>query len=415
MMSNINGTTLNNIDPILSFRDFISSQTISSGNSRVIATQEYIPVAESLLETSHIQLTESQICILEFIKENKLNPEKWILLNEEDYSERVKNWFNEHFFKPTGKVIGDAVEWVKTLGSNLMDAVGSVVSKIMESMKEVWEVIKIDTNSWYLGNKSLKRQVTMTINQQFGAVGESLNENTEDFISELTKESSQLSNMFVESVQNIIEGESFASKVTMSINKFLNESKNSEHTLDSSINNTILTLLPDAIKEGGLKIDQFSNSIKKGNIRRFNESYSVNEVFDFLGDFYNWCLEKLAFFPPFSWLQELKDGLKNNNLDNMLEGASTFLSKYFGVPGPYQFDKLNPIYSVIGSALIEFGQYQLIQKLLAIVVFPIPILGPIVSFMLMIYGFFILAQIIFELIENFSSGEEEGAQVQPTN
>ena len=50
--------------------------------------------------------------------------------------------------------------------------------------------------------------------------------NTEVFISELTKESSQLSNMFVESVKNIIEGESFASKVTMSINKFLNESKN---------------------------------------------------------------------------------------------------------------------------------------------------------------------------------------------
>lgn len=415
MKNNINRNTLNNIDPILSFRDFITSQTATSGKSRVIASQEYIPVAESLLASSTIELTESQTCILNFIKENKLNPDKWILLSEDDYFQKVGNWFNEHFFKPTGKVIGDAVEWLKILGSNFMDAVGSVVSKIMESMKEVWEVVKIDTNSWYLGNKSLKRQVTMTINQQFGAVGESLNENTEDFISELTKESSQLSNMFVESVKNIIEGESFASKVTMSINKFLNESKNSEHSLDSSLNNTVLTLLPDAIIEGSLKIDDFSKPIKKANIRKFNESYSVNEVFDFLGDFYNWCLEKLAFFPPFSWLQELKDGLKNNNLDNMLEGASAFLSKYFGVPGPYQFDKLDPIYSVICSALIEFGQYQLIQKLLAIVVFPIPILGPIVSFMLTLYGFFILAQIIFELIENFNSGQDENTQLQPTN
>ena len=141
----------------------------------------------------------------------------------------------------------------------------------------------------------------------------------------------------------------------------------------------------------------------------------MNEVFEFIGDFYSWCIEKLESFPPFSWLKEFKDELKNNNMDNMLEGASIFLSKYFGVPGPYQFDKLDPIYSVICSALINFGEYQLIQKLLSIVVFPIPILGPIVSFMLTIYGFFILFQIIFELIENFSSEESENTQMQPTN
>ena len=414
-MNNINKNTLNNIDPILSFRDFISCQTMSHGKSRVIVTQEYIPVAESLLESSHIQLTESQICILEFIKENKLNLEKWVLLNEDDWYQQIEDWFNQNIYKPSEKIIKDAIYWLKILGSNLMDAVSSVVSKIMGSMKEVWEVSKIDTNSWYLGNKSLKRQVTMSINQQFGAVSESLNENTEVFISELTKESSQLSNMFVESVKNIIEGESFASKVTMSINKFLNESKNSEYSLDTSLNNSVLILLPNAITEGSLKISQFSKPIKEGKIRRFDESYSVNEVFEFIGDFYSWCIEKLESFPPFSWLKEFKDELKNNNTDNMLEGASIFLSKYFGVPGPYQFDKLDPIYSVICSALINFGEYQLIQKLLSIVVFPIPILGPIVSFMLTIYGFFILFQIIFELIENFSSEESENTQMQPTN
>ena len=414
-MNNINKNTLNNIDPILSFRDFISCQTMSHGKSRVIVTQEYIPVAESLLESSHIQLTESQICILEFIKENKLNLEKWVLLNEDDWYQQIEDWFDQNIYKPSEKIIKDAIYWLKILGSNLMDAVSSVVSKIMESMKEVWEVSKIDTNSWYLGNKSLKRQVTMSINQQFGAVSESLNENTEVFISELTKESSQLSNMFVESVKNIIEGESFASKVTMSINKFLNESKNSEYSLDTSLNNSVLILLPNAITEGSLKISQFSKPIKEGKIRRFDESYSVNEVFEFIGDFYSWCIEKLESFPPFSWLKEFKDELKNNNTDNMLEGASIFLSKYFGVPGPYQFDKLDPIYSVICSALINFGEYQLIQKLLSIVVFPIPILGPIVSFMLTIYGFFILFQIIFELIENFSSEESENTQMQPTN
>ena len=414
-MNNINKNTLNNIDPILSFRDFISCQTMSHGKSRVIVTQEYIPVAESLLESSHIQLTESQICILEFIKENKLNLEKWVLLNEDDWYRQIEDWFDQNIYKPSEKIIKDAVYWLKILGSNLMDAVSSVVSKIMGSMKEVWEVSKIDTNSWYLGNKSLKRQVTMSINQQFGAVSESLNENTEAFISELTKESSQLSNMFVESVKNIIEGESFASKVTMSINKFLNESKNSEYSLDTSLNNSVLILLPSAITEGSLKISQFSKPIKEGKIRRFDESYSVNEVFEFIGDFYSWCIEKLESFPPFSWLKEFKDELKNNNMDNMLEGASIFLSKYFGVPGPYQFDKLDPIYSVICSSLINFGEYQLIQKLLSIVVFPIPILGPIVSFMLTIYGFFILFQIIFELIENFSSEESENTQMQPTN
>lgn len=414
-MNNINKNTLNNIDPILSFRDFISCQTMSYGKSRVIVTQEYIPVAESILESSHIQLTESQICILEFIKENKLNLEKWVLLNEDDWYQKIEDWFNQNIYKPSEKIIKDAVHWLKILGSNLMDAVSSVVSKIMGSMKEVWEVSKIDTNSWYLGNKSLKRQVTMSINQQFGAVSESLNENTEAFISELTKESSQLSNMFVESVKNIIEGESFASKVTMSINKFLNESKNSEYSLDSSLNNSVLILLPNAITEGSLKISQFSKPIKEGKIRRFDESYSVNEAFEFIGDFYSWCIEKLESFPPFSWLKEFKDELKNNNMDNMLERASIFLSKYFGVPGPYQFDKLDPIYSVICSALINFGEYQLIQKLLSIVVFPIPILGPIVSFILTIYGFFILFQIIFELIENFSSGESENSEIQPTN
>lgn len=417
MIDNIKGNTLNNLDPILSFRDFITSQKTSIGYSHALITNEYIPVAESLLESISIQLNEAQKCILEFIKENKLNPESWVLLSEDDYFQKVQNWFSENFFKPTEKAISGAIDWVKKLGSDLTNAVSSVVSKIMESMKDIWETVKIDTNSWYLGNKSLKRQVTMSINQQFGAVGESLNENSEDFISELTKESSQLSNMFVESVKNIVEGESFASKVTMSINKILNESNNHNYSLNSSLNISVSELLPDAIKEGVLKVEQFPIASKKGNIRRFNEHNSVNEAFEFIDNFFNWCIEKLEVFPPFSWLKEWTNELEvKNSLNKTLEGASTFLTKYFGIPGPYQFEKLDPIYSVIITALIDFGKYQLVNKVVTAILPFIPVVGPILSFMLTIYGFFILAQVIFELIESFNSGGNETAtEPQPTN
>jgi len=417
MIHNIKGNTLNTVDPILSFRDFITSQKSPIGHSHTLIANEYIPVAESLLESTFIQLNEAQKCILEFIKENKLNPEKWILLNEDDYYQRVQDWFSENFFNPTEKIISGAIEWVKIYGSNLTNAVSAVVSKFMESVKNIWETVKIDTNSWYLGNKSLKRQVTMSINQQFGAVGESLNENSEDFISELTKESSQLNNMFVESVKNIVEGESFASKVTMSINKMLNESNSYNYSFNSSLNGTISELLPNAIKEGVLNVEQFPIASKKGNIKRFDEHNSVNEAFEFIDNFFNWCVSKLEVLPPFSWLKEWMNELEiKNNLNQTLEGASAFLTKYFGIPGPYQFEKLDPIYSVIITGLIDFGKYQLVNKVLTAILPFIPIVGPILSFMLTIYGFFILAQIIFELIESFNGGgDETSTEPQPTN
>jgi hypothetical protein len=48
-------------------------------------------------------------------------------------------------------------------------------------------------------------------------------------------------------------------------------------------------------------------------------------------------------------------------------------------------------------------------------IFPIPILGPAVSFLLTIYGFFILAQVIFELIEGYNNSELQDAQPEPAN
>lgn len=416
MIDKIKENTLNTINPILSFNDFIGSQK-NQGYSHALITNEYIPIAESLLESTSFVLTESQRCILEFVKEHKLNPNSWHLLKEDSgYFQKVKDWFSENFFKSTENIIGGAVDWIKKLGSDLSNAVSSVISKIMEEIKEVWESVKVETNSWYLGNKSLKRQVTMSINQQLDSVTESLNENSEDFMAELTKESSQLSNMFVESVNNIIEGEAFASKVTMSINKIINESNKPDHLFNASLNESVMNLIPSAINEGVLDINSLSNPVSKRNIRRFNESHSVNEAFEFIDSFFKWCIDKLTILPPFNWLKEWTNELElKDNLNESLERASVFLSKYFGVPGPYKFEKLNPIYTVIVSGLIEFGKFSLVQKLLAMFIFPIPILGPAVSFLLTIYGFFILAQVIFELIEGYNNSELQDAQPEPAN
>jgi hypothetical protein len=80
---------------------------------------------------------------LEFVKEHKLNPNSWHLLKEDSgYFQKVKDWFSENFFKSTENIIGGAVDWIKKLGSDLSNAVSSVISKIMEEIKVFWGIIK---------------------------------------------------------------------------------------------------------------------------------------------------------------------------------------------------------------------------------------------------------------------------------
>ena len=406
-MNKINKSELNNLESILSFKDFIGSNKII-GHSMI--NKQYIPIAESLLESNSFDLSESQVCILEFVKTKRYNPEIWIKLHEENYFEQVKNWFSENFLQAGANVISGAIDWLKKLGSGLVQAVSSVVEKIMDSIKDTWEMVKVETSSWYLGNKSLKRQVTMSINQQFGGVSESLNEEEQgqmnELWAELSKESSQLNTMFFESVKNIIEGEAFASKVTMSINKAVNESSVSDYALNNSLNASISNLLPKAIKEGVIDINSISSKSIKRNIKSFDEIDSVNEVFQYIDQFYKWCMGVLESLPPFSWLKGLTEHLEKNS-NEALEYMSKFLTDNFGIPGPYKFEKMGPIFAVIVSALIEYTKYTLIHKVLAFTIFPIPIVGPILSFLMTLYGFFVLTQVIFEVIQNFQGNGEE--------
>lgn len=409
-MNKINKSELNNLESILSFKDFIGSNKII-GHSMI--NKQYIPIAESLLESNSFDLSESQVCILEFVKNKRYNPEIWIKLHEDNYFEQVRNWFNENFLQAGANVISGAIDWLKKLGAGLVQAVSSVVEKIMDSIKDTWEVVKVETSNWYLGNKSLKRQVTMSINQQFGGVSESLNEEEQgqmnELWAELSKESSQLNTMFFESVKNIIEGEAFASKVTMSINKAVNESSVSDYALNNSLNASISNLLPKAIKEGVIDINSISSKSIKRNIKSFDEIDSVNEVFQYIDQFYKWCMGVLESFPPFSWLKGLTEHLEKNS-NEALEYMSKFLTDNFGIPGPYKFEKMGPIFAVIVSALIEYTKYTLIHKVLAFTIFPIPIIGPILSFLMTLYGFFVLTQVIFEVIQNFQS---DGGEMQP--
>jgi hypothetical protein len=400
---------LKNRQPILSFDDYFQKKTIS--NSRYI-TSSYIPVAESILESENIYITEDQRYILLFVSEQNLSFYDWHLLEEDSWFSKLNTWLGDTVDK-TATALKGAINWVVELGSNLASAVSSVVSKIMDGVKGTWESVKIETNKWFSGNKSLKRQITISLNQQINGVKESLNEKDYDEYKELwnmlSRETGQLSSMFVDSVGKIINGEVFASKVTMSLNKAINESKDSYHIQDS-IKNSIAELLPSAIKEGLIDIDNHKMlNTSRLKIGSFNEMKKINESIEILEKFYEWACSKLDMLPPFSWIKEFSESIKTNTNES-LEYASKFLHDNFGIAGPYEFKVMGPTFAILISAISDFGKFMLIDKIIAGmagILIPIPGISQLVMFLLTIYAFWVLGEAIYELISDFSDGNSE--------
>lgn len=384
---------------VLSFQDFLDKSNLSE--SFFPLHNQYVPIAETILSNKNFILEEEQKCILEYVAYKKININDWILLKtNEGWFEDASNWFKEKIVKPVSNLASGAINWLVTLGSNIVNAIKSVVDKIMDGIQGIWEFVKLETNSWFGGNKSLKRQMTISVNQQLGMIKESLNETDAEknriIWDSLSKETGQLSNMFVESVNKLIKGEAFASKVTLSINKAVNES-NVNKVVETGITSSILEMIPNAINEGILSIDKLSYSQNTKNIKSFKEVKKVNEVFEYIDKFYDWCIGALNNLPPFNIINNfVSDFQKNSN--EMLETASKFLTDNFGVPGPYKFEMLGPVFSVLFSLIVEFGKYHLINKAIGFVVAPIPVIGPIVMFLLTIYSFFILGEIIMDVI-----------------
>lgn len=390
--------------PILSFNDYFQSKVILTTRNN---SHSYIPIAETILESEDIYLNDNQRSILTFVSEEKLSFYDWNLLYEDDYFSKLNLWLQDTIGK-TANALKSAINWVIELGSNLASAISSVVTKIMDGVKSAWESVKIETNKWFSTNKSLKRQITISINQQISGLKESLNEMDTDEYREvwnlLSKETGQLSSMFVDSVSNIINGEVFASKVTMSLNKAVNESRDNVH-IEHSIKNSICELLPDAIREGAIDI----NSHKKLNIATlkvgsFGEMKKLNESIEMLDKFYEWACSKLDMLPPFSWIKEFSENIKNNTNDS-LEYASRFLHNHFSVAGPYEFKVIGPTFAILISALSDFGKYILIDNIIAGLagfLIPIPGVSQFVMFLLTLYAFVVLGEVIYELISDFS-------------
>lgn len=390
--------------PILSFNDYFQSKVILTTRNN---SHSYIPIAETILESEDIYLNDNQRSILTFVIEEKLSFYDWNLLYEDDYFSKLNLWLQDTIGK-TANALKSAINWVVELGSNLASAISSVVTKIMDGVKSAWESVKIETNKWFSTNKSLKRQITISINQQISGLKESLNEMDTDEYREvwnlLSKETGQLSSMFVDSVSNIINGEVFASKVTMSLNKAVNESRDNIH-IEHSIKNSICELLPDAIREGVIDI----NSHKKLNIATlkvgsFGEMKKLNESIEMLDNFYEWACSKLDMLPPFSWIKEFAENIKNNTNDS-LEYASRFLHNHFSIAGPYEFKVIGPTFAILISALSDFGKYILIDNIIAGLagfLIPIPGVSQFVMFLLTLYAFLVLGEVIYELISDFS-------------
>lgn len=390
--------------PILSFNDYFQSKVILTTRNN---SHSYIPIAETILESEDIYLNDNQRSILTFVSEEKLSFYDWNLLYEDDYFSKLNLWLQDTIGK-TANALKSAINWVIELGSNLASAISSVVTKIMDGVKSAWESVKIETNKWFSTNKSLKRQITISINQQISGLKESLNEMDTDEYREvwnlLSKETGQLSSMFVDSVSNIINGEVFASKVTMSLNKAVNESRDNVH-IEHSIKNSLCELLPDAIREGAIDI----NSHKKLNIATlkvgsFGEMKKLNESIEMLDKFYEWACSKLDMLPPFSWIKEFSENIKNNTNDS-LEYASRFLHNHFSVAGPYEFKVMGPTFAILISALSDFGKYILIDNIIAGLagfLIPIPGVSQFVMFLLTLYAFLVLGEVIYELISDFS-------------
>ena len=297
------------------------------------------------------------------------------------------------------------------MGSNITSAIKSVVDKIMNGVQDVWEMVKVETNNWFSTNKSLKRQMTIAVNQQVETIKESLlyEDNKQDMLwSTLSKETGQLSNMFVESINKIVKGEAFASRVTMSINKAVNNPISQSKMMEKELTYSVMNVIPNAINEGILdihKINMFDNK----RVKSFHEMNKVNEVFEYIDKFYEWCIGMLDKIPPFNLLNGFVQKMEKNG-NETLEDASKFLTENFGVPGPYKFESLGPIFAVLISVIVQFGKYVLINKAIGLVVAPIPVIGPLVMFLLSIYGFWILGEIVMDLFKG--DGNEVQTQTQ---
>lgn len=403
---------------VLSFQDFLNNHLSESFS---FFNDEYIPIAESILSNEGFILEEEQRCILEYVSHKRININDWILLKtNEGWFEDATNWFKEKIATPVANAASGAINWLVALGSNITNAIKTVVDKIMNSIQDIWEMVKVETNNWFGGNKSLKRQMTIAVNQQMEMVKESLNETLGEknrvLWDSLSKETGQLSNMFVEAVNKVIKGEAFASKVTLSINKAVNES-NTNKIIENGVSSSILSLIPDAINEGILNIEKLSYSTNDKNIKSFREIQKMNEVFEYIDKFYEWCINALNNLPPFNLINKFVENLQKNS-NEVLESVSKFLTDTFGIPGPYKFELLGPIFAVLISVVVEFGKYHLINKVIGYVVAPIPFVGPFVMFLLTIYSFWILAEIITDVINgNFfdDTNQQQVVSPQPSN
>ena len=351
-----------NQNKVLLFEDFVNNNP-NLFESIITTEQQYIPVAESILSSDHFLLDEAQRCILEFVAHNKLNVNQWILLKtNENWFEDASNWFQEKIINPFKNVTKGAINWLVELGSNITSAIKSVVDKIMNGVQDVWEMVKVETNNWFSTNKSLKRQMTIAVNQQVETIKESLlyEDNKQDMLwSTLSKETGQLSNMFVESINKIVKGEAFASRVTMSINKAVNNPISQSKMMEKELTYSVMNVIPNAINEGILdihKINMFDNK----RVKSFHEMNKVNEVFEYIDKFYEWCIGMLDKIPPFNLLNGFVQKMEKNG-NETLEDASKFLTENFGVPGPYKFESLGPIFAVLISVIVQFGKYVLID------------------------------------------------------
>lgn len=397
-------------EPILNFNEYFKSQRLNKFGFKEVT---YIPIAESILNNENVYLENEQKLVLEYISQQKLSIDKWILLKEDLFSDAA-NFIKTNILEPSMKVIKGAINWAVELGSNLMSAIGSVVDKIMDGIQTAWESVKIKTNNWFSGNRSLKRQMTISINQQISSIKESYDEeeynNMQVIWESLTKETGQLSSMFVETIGKVIEGDVFASKVTMSINKAVNESKE-DNLVHENLKGHLLSFLPLAISENILDINKHTKfNADNIQVSSFREMRRLDESIQIIDDFYKWCVEKLDNLPPFSWIKEFSEHIKTNG-NEALEYSSKFLSQNFGITGPFDFEMLGPTFAILINALSEFGKYILIDTIIASISnIIIPGSGPIVMFLLNIYAFWILAETIYDLINNGYSEDDAATQ-----
>jgi hypothetical protein len=135
----------------------------------------------------------------------------------------------------------------------------------------------------------------------------------------------------------------------------------------------------------------------------------LDESIKLIDDFYKWCLDKLNNLPPFNWIKQFTDNLKTNP-NEALKSTSKFLTDTFGISGPFDFQILGPTFAILINAITMIGQYVLVDLVLAAIAnFIIPGSGAIVMLLLNLYGLWILAEVLYDLI-NDTSDEDVATQ-----